>query len=75
MLMRATNLLLVAFAAIAVAACRKEPATQNEVAANEVAANADIEALPADESSATPSNELVNGADDADVNAATNDAY
>jgi hypothetical protein len=79
MLMRvATKLLLVAGAALAIAGCKKEQlAEQNEVAANEISANADIEALPADESSATPSNELVNGADNADVNAsnATTNGY
>ena len=31
-------------------------------------ANADIESLPPDESSATPSNQLANGADNPDVN-------
>ena len=35
---------------------------------NEVAANADIEALPADESSATPTDQLESGDDNADVN-------
>ena len=60
----ATKMLLVAGAALAIAGCKKEQvAQQNEVAANEVSPNADIEALPADESSATPSNELVNGDD------------
>ena len=71
----ATKMLLLAGTALALAACKKEQAQQNEVAANEVSANADIEALPADESSATPSNELVNGADSADVNSTTNNAY
>ena len=33
-------------------------------------ANADIETLPADESSTTPSNQLVNGTDNPDVNGA-----
>jgi hypothetical protein len=60
---------------LATAGCKKqETAQQNEVAANEISANADIEALPADESSATPSNELVNGADNADVNTTDNAA-
>jgi hypothetical protein len=38
------------------------------VPSNEVLANADIETLPADESSATPSNQLQNGFDNPDVN-------
>jgi hypothetical protein len=71
----ATKMLLAAGAALAIAGCKKqETAQQNEVAANEISANADIEALPADESSATPSNELVNGADNADVNTTDNAA-
>ena len=71
----ATKMLLLAGAALAIAGCKKEQAQQNEVAANEVSPNADIEALPADESSATPSNELVNGDDSADANTVTNNAY
>ena len=35
---------------------------------NQMRGNADIETLPADESSTTPSNQLQNGFDDADVN-------
>lgn len=35
---------------------------------NQIAGNADIETLPADESSATPSNQLQNGLDNPDVN-------
>lgn len=45
---------------------------QNVVITNEVPANADIEALPADESSATPTDELINGADDSNVNGDVN---
>ena len=37
---------------------------------NQMAGNADIETLPADESSATPSNQLANGIDNPDVNTA-----
>jgi hypothetical protein len=62
----ATRTLLLAGAALAVAACQKNQSEQN-IAIDNLAANADIEALPPDESSATPSNELVNGADNADV--------
>jgi hypothetical protein len=50
-------------------ACQKQPAQdQNIVMDNGTMANADIEALPPDESSATPSNQLINGEDNADVN-------
>lgn len=38
------------------------------IPSNQVAGNADIETLPADESSATPSNQLQNGFDNPDVN-------
>ncbi len=46
---------------IALAACQNQAAEEN-AAANAAAAPADIEALPPDESSATPSDDLVNGA-------------
>jgi hypothetical protein len=38
------------------------------VPSNEVLANAEIEMLPADESSTTPSNQLESGYDNPDVN-------
>jgi hypothetical protein len=41
------------------------------VPANQVAGNADIETLPADESSTTPSNQLQNGFDSPEVNETT----
>ena len=41
--------------------------TDQNIAVDNIAANADVEALPPDESSETPSNELINGADNADV--------
>ena len=41
---------------------------------NQVSVNAEIEALPADESSTTPSNQLQNGFDSPDVNEADNSA-
>ncbi len=69
----ATKLLLALIAAAALAGCNK-PAAENNVAIDiNNAAPADIEALPPDESSETSSNELVNGADNADVNDAGND--
>jgi hypothetical protein len=52
------------------AACNKQqpPPEQNIVIdTNAAMANADIETLPPDESSATPSNELINGADQPQV--------
>ena len=57
---------------LALAGCNKPSAEQNAAGPvamnNDVAANADIEALPADESSATPSDQLEAGDDNADVN-------
>ncbi|MFL6728713.1 MAG: hypothetical protein ACJ8E3_02940 [Sphingomicrobium sp.] len=59
-------------AAAALAACAK-PAAENNVAIDiNNAAPGDIEQLPPDESVDTSSNELVNGADNADVNADLN---
>jgi hypothetical protein len=62
-------------AALSLGACNKQPeqADQNisideGVPDNQVAGNADIETLPADESSTTPSNQLQNGFDSSDVN-------
>jgi hypothetical protein len=51
----------------------QQPADQNisideGVPANQLGGNADIETLPADESSTTPSNQLANGFDNPDVN-------
>jgi len=68
--------MLVLTVAAGLAACNK-PANENNVVTvdNDAATPADVEALPPDESSATPSNELVNGSDNPDVNdvnAATN---
>jgi len=66
--------LLVAVGVLAIAACQKNQAEQN-IAVDNLAANADVEALPPDESSETPSNELVNGSDNPgvnDLNASTN---
>ena len=61
-----TKLLVLAGAAAAMAACQKQSA--ENIAIDNVAANADIETLPADESSTTPSDQLANGQDGADVN-------
>jgi uncharacterized lipoprotein YajG len=65
-------LLLIAIAALA--ACQSKQTEQNIAIDNDAATPTDIETLPADESSATPSNELVNGADNADVNTLGNES-
>ena len=59
------------FGALALAGCRNsvdQNAGQPVAMNNDVAANAEIEALPPDESSATPSDQLAAGDDNADVN-------
>jgi uncharacterized protein YcfL len=75
----AKMMLTLAAAALAVGGCTKQQQAQNNeismddaVPENQVAAdNAQIETLPADESSATPSNQLQNGFDAPDVNVGT----
>jgi hypothetical protein len=66
--MRAASMtFLVIGAALAAAGCGKaQQPEQNIVIDN--GANADIETLPPDESSGTPSNELANGSDNPEVN-------
>ena len=59
---------LIIAAAAALGACNKASTDQNVAMANNAAAPADIEALPADESSTTPSNELATGDDAPDTN-------
>jgi hypothetical protein len=63
--------------ALALPGCHKQQpkAQQNQdismddgMSNGQLPANADIETLPADESSTTPSNQLVNGTDNPDVN-------
>jgi len=73
----ANRIVVFAIAALALGACHQQ-AQQDQnntismdagIPDNQVAAgNADIETLPADESSTTPSNQLQNGADNPDVN-------
>jgi hypothetical protein len=62
--------MLLAIAAAALGACNRDkpPPEQNIVMDNEIDANAEIETLPPDESSTIPSNQLVNGDDNPDVN-------
>lgn len=64
-----------AVAALLLGACQKQQQAQDQniaidegISNNQIAGNADIETLPADESSATPSNQLQNGFDNPDVN-------
>ena len=61
-----TKLLVLAGAAVATTACQKQSA--ENIAIDNIAANADVETLPADESSTTPSNQLQNGYDSPEVN-------
>ena len=73
----ALKLLIVATLPWAGTACHKNPQqnqVQNNIALEDdlmnggMPANADVETLPPDESTGTPSNELANGADNPDVN-------
>jgi hypothetical protein len=57
--------LLLLIALGGVSACRQIPAEQNIATENGSVIPADIEALPADESDATPANELATGDDEA----------
>ncbi len=55
----------------ALAACgnnEQPPPEQNALVGGNIPANADIEALPADESSTTSSEELINGVDEPTAN-------
>lgn len=63
-------------AALALGACNKQQQTDQNISIddgvpdNQVTGNADIETLPPDESSTTPSNQLQNGFDSTDVDEA-----
>ena len=75
----AKTIVMLGAAVLALGACHSQQQAQNNdismddaVPENQVAAdNAQIETLPADESSATPSNQLQNGFDAPDVNVGT----
>lgn len=72
--MRAATILALGAALLLTAACGQERSEQN-IAIDNNFANADIEALPPDESSTTPTAELENGAANAtftDANVANN---
>ena len=74
--MRNARLVIALVAVVVLGACRDKQQAENNtismdagVPDNQVAAdNAQIETLPADESSVTPSNQLQNGFDNPDVN-------
>jgi hypothetical protein len=74
--MRACFKLLSIVAVVAAAtACNKQESAQDQnivIDSGNIPDNADIEALPPDESSGTSDEELANGADNADVNGAIN---
>ena len=71
----AARSILVLTAATALAACRaEEDPNQNITVDANAAANADIEALPADESSTTSSEELANGFYEPPANESDNQA-
>jgi len=72
----AKMIIALGIAAVELGGCHKQQQTQNNTISidegipdNQVAAgNAEMETLPADESSTTPSNQLQNGFDNPDVN-------
>ena len=68
--MRIAMIFVLAFSLVPLGACKKQEAPTDQNVAidiNSVSPN-DIEELPADESSETPSNQLANGYDDSDLN-------
>ena len=65
--MGAAKMVLLVAAAAGAAACNQDRSDQNMAIDINNAAPSDIEALPPDESSATPTEQLQNGADNADV--------
>ena len=71
----ARMILAIGIAVLAIGACNKQQQAKDQniaidadVPDNGMAGNAQIETLPADESSTTPSNQLQNGYDNPDVN-------
>jgi hypothetical protein len=71
MRVRKSTLLLIGAAAV-LSACKNNQADQNLAMNNNL--TADIEALPPDESSETPTNQLANGDDNPDVNDLANNS-
>ena len=68
----ANSALLILLGCAALSGCGGNQSEQNVAMANNSALPADIEALPADESSATPSNELAAGTGEEAVNEPAN---
>jgi hypothetical protein len=66
--MRVRKTIALLIGIVAMAGCNKPAQDQNVAIDINSASPNEIEALPPDESSETPSNELVNGADNPDVN-------
>jgi hypothetical protein len=71
----AKRTIVLALAMLSASACNKQQAQDQNISIDEgvptnqmSAGNAEIETLPADESSTTPSNQLQNGFDNPDVN-------
>jgi len=66
---RATKTIAIIAGLAALAACRNsDQPDQNIVITNNIPEGADVEALPPDESTATPTDELENGPDAREVN-------
>ena len=73
--MRATTTIAALTGLAALGACQKtDQPDQNIVITNTIPPGAEVEALPPDESSATSTDELANGATDPIVNADGNEA-
>ena len=75
----AASFLLLTLSAVALAACDKAKSQHNQdinidenMASAGLPPNTEVETLPADESSTTPSNQLQNGFDNPDVNSLGN---
>ena len=71
--MRNAHKLLLLIGSAGLAACQQKASDQSIAVSNNTV-GADIEALPPDESSATPTDELANGDDNADLDAADDTA-
>jgi hypothetical protein len=60
----ARKLIAPLFSVVLISACQQQRSDQNIMIDNNVVSSADVEAVPPDESSATPTDELVNGVDE-----------
>ena len=68
----ARKLIALLFSVALIGACQQQRSDQNIMIDNNVVSSADVEAVPPDESSATPTDELMNGVDENEAGA--NDA-